>query len=127
MFRFILTFCLVTGTGVFSHGDRCLGIPRCLSPRLQVPMTIVTNVSRSWGISDVFSTLSIARQFVGSFSFNSYTAQDGKHLLNIIYDTKNIRSLFYHIIGTDYLNHSRNSFFKPLSNTYQFYIWKSKK
>ena len=73
------------------------------------------------------STLSIARQFVGSFSFNSYTAQDGKHLLNIIYDTKNIRSLFYHIIGTDYLNHSRNSFFKPLSNTYQFYIWKSKK
>ena len=67
------------------------------------------------------------KKWVGEPSPDPPTAQDGKHLLNIIYDTKNIRSLFYHIIGTDYLNHSRNSFFKPLSNTYQFYIWKSKK
>ena len=40
---------------------------------------------------------------------------------------KNFRSLFYHIPGTGYLNHSRRSIVKPLANTYQFYIWKSKK
>ena len=42
-------------------------------------------------------------------------------------DTKSVRSLFYHIPGTEYLNHSRNSGVKPLATTYQFYIWKSKK
>lgn len=87
----------------------------------------ITRVKREWWPWDVFSTLSIVKQFVGSYSFDSYTAQDGKHLLNIIYDTKSVRSLFYHIPGTEYLNHSRNSVVKPLATTYQFYIWKSKK
>lgn len=87
----------------------------------------ITRVKRDWWPWDVFSTLSIVKQFVGSYSFDSYTAQDGKHLLNIIYDTKSVRSLFYHIPGTEYLNHSRNSVVKPLATTYQFYIWKSKK
>lgn len=40
-----------------------------------------------------------AKQFVGSYTFDSYTSKDKTHLLNIIYDTKNIRSLF-HIPGT---------------------------
>ena len=60
-------------------------------------------------------------------SFDSYTSNDGKHLLNIIHDTKNFRSLVYHMPGTNYFNHSRNSIIKPLSTTYQFYIWKSRK
>lgn len=41
--------------------------------------------------------------------------------------TNDNKSLFYHILGSEYLNHSRNSFIKPLATTYQFYIWKSKK
>ena len=41
-----------------------------------------------------------AKQFVGSYTFDSYTSKDKTHLLNIIYDTKNIRSLLYHIPGT---------------------------
>ena len=41
-----------------------------------------------------------ARQFVGSYTFDSYTSKDKTHLLNIIYDTKNIRSLLYHTPGT---------------------------
>lgn len=87
----------------------------------------ITKVNRSWGPLDALSTTSIAKQFVGSYTFDSYTSNDKKHLLNIIYDTKNLRSLFYHIPGTGYLNHSRRSIVKPLANTYQFYIWKSKK
>ena len=87
----------------------------------------ITGVKRDWGVWDLISTPSMAKQFVGSYSFDSYTSNDGKHLLNIIYDTKNFRSLAYHIWGSNYLNHSRNSSVKPLSTTYQFYIWKSKK
>ena len=87
----------------------------------------ITKVNRSWGLLDALSTTSIAKQFVGSYTFDSYTSNDKKHLLNIIYDTKNLRSLFYHIPGTGYFNHSRRIVVKPLANTYQFYIWKSKK
>ncbi|MBR3433474.1 MAG: hypothetical protein IKH05_08040 [Bacteroidaceae bacterium] len=60
----------------------------------------ITKVNRSWGPLDALSTTSIAKQFVGSYTFDSYTSNDKKHLLNIIYDTKNFRSLFYHIPGT---------------------------
>ena len=87
----------------------------------------ITKVKKDWGIWDYISTFSMAKQFVGSYSFDSYTSNDGKHLLNIIYDTKNFRSLAYHLPGSGYLNHSRNSGFNPLANTYQFYIWKSTK
>ena len=87
----------------------------------------ITNVSNKWNFWDVISTPSVAKQFVGSFTFDSYISKDKNHFLNIIYDTKNFRSLFYHIPGTGYLNHSRNGFMKPCSTTYQFYIWKSKK
>ena len=87
----------------------------------------ITGVSKSWWPWDVFSTLSIAKQFVGSYSFDSYTSNDNKHLLNIIYDTKSFRSLFYHIPGTGFLNHSRKNNKKSFSTTYQFYIWRSKK
>lgn len=87
----------------------------------------ITKVNRSWGLWDTISTLSVAKQFVGSYTFDSYTSNDNNHLLNIIYDTKNFRSLFYHIPGIGYLNHSRNSIIKPFANTFQFYIWKSKK
>ena len=87
----------------------------------------ITKVKKDWGIWDYISTISMAKQFVGSYSFDSYTSNDGKHLLNIIYDTKNFRSLAYHLPGSGYLNHSRNSGFNPLANTYQFYIWKSTK
>lgn len=87
----------------------------------------ITKVNRSWGLWDTISTLSVAKQFVGSYTFDSYTSNDNNYLLNIIYDTKNFRSLFYHIPGIGYLNHSRNSIIKPFANTFQFYIWKSKK
>lgn len=86
-----------------------------------------TKVGRKWGFLDLISTTSMAKQFIGSYTFDSYTSNDKKHLLNIVYDTKSFRSLFYHIIGTEYLNHSRESIVKPFSTTFQFYIWKSKK
>ena len=87
----------------------------------------ITKVNRSWGLLDALFTTSLAKQFVGSYTFDSYTSKDKKHLLNIIYDTKNLRSFFYHFPGTEYLNHSRENAVKPLANTYQFYIWESEK
>lgn len=87
----------------------------------------ITNVRRNWGPLDVLTTTSIAKQFVGSYSFDAYTSTDKKHFLNIIYDTKNFRSLFYHIPGTEKFNHSRMNSNKYFSTTYQFYIWRSKK
>lgn len=99
---------------------------KLLSGTTNIPGQI-TGVSRDWGVLDLLFTPSIAKQFVGSYSFDSYTSNDGKHLLNIIHDTKNFRSLVYHMPGTNYFNHSRNSIIKPLSTTYQFYIWKSRK
>ena len=87
----------------------------------------IKKVRKNWGLWDYLSTPSMAKQFVGSYSFDSYTSNDGKHLLNIIYDTKNFRSLVYHLPGSEHFNHSRNRGFNPLANTYQFYIWKSTK
>ena len=47
----------------------------------------ITRVNKKWGLWDLVSTPSMAKQFVGSYSFDSYTSKDGKHLLNIVYDT----------------------------------------
>ena len=87
----------------------------------------ITGVGRSWGLIDCLTTPSMAKQFVGSYSFDSYISEDKRYLINIISDTKNFRSFFYHIPGAKYLNHSRSSAIKPFSTTYQFYIWKSKR
>ena len=51
--------------------------------------------------------------------------KDPKTLNNIISDSKNLESLLYHITPKSW-NHSRESM-KHFGNTYQFYIWKSKK
>ena len=38
----------------------------------------ITKVNRSWGPLDALSTTSIAKQFVGSYTFDSYTSNDKK-------------------------------------------------
>jgi RHS repeat-associated protein len=96
------------------------------SNNTDVPGTI-TKVAREWGLWNVLTNPQISKQFIGSYSFDAYTSEDGKSLLNIVYDTKNVKSFLYHVPFSDLLNHSRGSFIKPMSTTYQFYIWKSRK
>ena len=84
----------------------------------------ITNVARNWYLWDVIlpKNWHAAPQFIGSYSFDAYTSSNGE-LLNIISDSKSRRSLLLHIPKK---NKSRKES-KYMGNTYQFYIWKSKK
>lgn len=84
----------------------------------------ITNVGRNWYLWDVIlpKNWHAAPQFIGSYSFDAYTSSNGE-LLNIISDSKSRRSLLLHIPKK---NKSRKES-KYMGNTYQFYIWKSKK
>ena len=85
----------------------------------------ITNVQGDWGLFDVFANpLSSPRQFIGSYRYDAYTSKDGRYLNNIVSDSKSKTSLFYHC--PIFKNHSRNGQ-RYLGNTYQFYIWRSKK
>ena len=86
----------------------------------------ITGFGGQWGVFDALTTINMAKQFIGSYRYDAFTSEkDPKTLNNIISDSKNLESLLYHITPKSW-NHSRESM-KHFGNTYQFYIWKSKK
>ena len=62
-------------------------------------------------------------QVIGSFRYDGYTSEDGCHINNVVYDSKSMKSLFYHATDAE----PRRSESRLLGNTYQFYIWQSAK
>ena len=85
----------------------------------------ITDYAVSWGLADYLTSSSLVKQFIGSYTFDAYTSHDGKYLLNVISDSKSETSTFYHLFS-DNRNHRRSEK-RAMGNTYQFYIWKSKK
>ena len=51
-------------------------------------------------------------------------SKNGKYINNVVTDTKSVTSLIYHI---PFFNNHRRSQNRNLGNTYQFYIWRTKK
>ncbi|KAA6302576.1 MAG: hypothetical protein EZS26_001083 [Candidatus Ordinivivax streblomastigis] len=84
----------------------------------------VTNYQVKFGVWDALTTTSMAKQFIGSYRFDTFTSSDGQNLNNVISDSKSRTSLFYHLPGL--LNKNRSQT-RDFANTYQFYIWKSPK
>ena len=84
-----------------------------------------TEGKKDWGLLDVITSFSVAEQFVGSYRFDIFTSKDGKHFNNVVSDSKSLSSLLYHLYPPQWNIDRRKQ--KELGNTYQFYIWKSKK
>ena len=63
-------------------------------------------------------------QFIGTYRYDGYSSKDGLYINNVVYDSKSITSLGYHI---PFLNNHRRSQRREFGDTYQFYIWRSKK
>lgn len=63
-------------------------------------------------------------QFIGTYRYDGYSSLDGNHINNVVTDSKSVTSLGYHI---PFLNNHRRSKKSEFGNTYQFYIWQSKK
>ena len=82
----------------------------------------ITGVARDWGPLDVFTHTSLAKQFIGSYRYDGYTSKDGRHINNVVYDSKSNTSLGYRLF-----NEHRRSHKSTQGNTYQFYIWQSLK
>ena len=84
--------------------------------------------SRKWTLWSVFNPYNwkMARQFIGSYSYYGEPSANGQYINNVIYDTKNVRSLFLHIPPTTW-NKRRSTYTNGFGNTYQFYIWQSLK
>ena len=55
-----------------------------------------------------------------SNGYDGYTSRDGRHINNVVYDSKSNTSLGYRV-----LNEHRRSHKRAQGNTYQFYIWQS--
>lgn len=70
------------------------------------------------------ASISNPMQFIGTYRYDGYTSKNPLFINNVATDSKSITSLFYHI---PFLKNHRRSQKKKLSNTYQFYIWKSRK
>jgi len=85
----------------------------------------ITNVARDWGLKNLFTTLSLVKQFIGSYRFDSFTSQDAKYQNNMLSDSKSVYSLLLHQTPSSW--DKRRSERNELGNTYQFYIWKSEK
>ena len=62
-------------------------------------------------------------QFIGSYRYDGYSSKDGIYINNVVFDSKSLTSLFYHL---PFKNH-RRSVSSKYGNTYQFYIWRTKK
>ena len=83
----------------------------------------VTGVAGKWGFMDVVTNFNIAKQFIGSYRFDSFVGSNGNYMYNVVSDSKSVRSLFYHIIPERY-NKDRKVYTNHFGNTYQFYIWR---
>ena len=55
-----------------------------------------------------------------SNGYDGYTSRDGRHINNVVYDSKSNTSLGYRV-----LNEHRRSHKRAQGNIYQFYIWQS--
>ena len=84
----------------------------------------VTGVAGKWGFMDVVTNFNIAKQFIGSYRFDSFVGSNGNYMYNVVSDSKSVRSLFYHIIPERY-NKDRKVYTNHFGNTYQFYIWRT--
>ena len=82
----------------------------------------ITNVAVNWGIIDVFTTDSMAKQFIGSYRYDGYISSDGTNINNVISDSKSRTSFLYHF---PFIQNKKRGETNVMSNTYQFYIWKS--
>ena len=80
----------------------------------------ITGVGRDWGLFDVFTHSSLAKQFIGSYRYDGYISRDGRHINNVVFDSKSNTSLGYRLF-----NEHRRSHKNARGNTYQFYIWQS--
>lgn len=85
----------------------------------------ITEWPGDWNLWDALTTTSVAKQFIGSYRFDAFTSKDGKSLNNVISDSKSMSSFLYHMWPSSW--NQRRSSQKPMSNTYQFYIWKTLK
>jgi RHS repeat-associated protein len=83
----------------------------------------ITEVSRKWYPWSVFTTTSMAKQFIGSYRYDAFTSADGQNLNNVISDSKSRSSFFLHLP----FNNKGRSQTQDFANTYQFYIWQSPK
>ena len=63
-------------------------------------------------------------QFIGTYRYDGYSSKNGKYINNVVTDTKSVTSLIYHI---PFFNNHRRSQNRNFGNTYQFYIWRTKK
>ena len=88
----------------------------------EIPGQITEYASR-WGIWDLLTTWKAAAQFIGSYSYDGHIK--GDKLLNVVYDSKSRYSALYHIVPKC-LNRRRSESAR-MGNTYQFYIWTSRK
>lgn len=73
-----------------------------------------------WSIFDVFTHLSLTRQFVGSYTYRGMISSGGNYVYNMVYDSKSRYSFFLHIPKPVRRNESSR-----FGNTYQFYLWVS--
>ena len=85
----------------------------------------ITEWPGNWGVWDVITTSSMAKQFIGRYRYDAFTSKDGKYLNNVISDSKSMSSFFYHLYPSN--KNPNRSKQKIFGTTYQFYIWKSKK
>lgn len=54
----------------------------------------ITSVKGNWGVWDVITTSSMAKQFIGRYRYDAFTSKDGKYLNNVISDSKSMSSFF---------------------------------
>ena len=94
-----------------------------INNRTDVPGQI-TAWKGEWGLWDALTTLSMAKQFIGSYRYDAFTSKNKRFLNNVISDSKSMSSFFYHISNS--LNKRRYEQ-KIMGTTYQFYIWQSLK
>ncbi len=73
-----------------------------------------------WSIFDVFTHLSLTRQFVGTYTYRGMISSGGNYVYNMVYDSKSRYSFFLHIPKPVRRNESSR-----FGNTYQFYLWVS--
>ena len=85
----------------------------------------ITEWKGSWGLWDVVTTPSMAKQFNGSYRYDAFTSKDGNYLNNVISDSKSMSSLLYHLYPSS--RNPNRAQQKIMGTTYQFYIWQSKK
>ena len=96
--------------------------------RVREEQSFVDAGQSDWGLFNVINphNWKMAPQFIGTYTYYGTPSADGLHINNVIYDYKNVRSLFLHIPNNSW-NKRRREYKQRFGNTYQFYIWQSPK